>query len=204
MRRWTAIRLLTKIVYPLRAYTSSRIAVLGARSAPRDAGQPAEGRCRGSQGAEPLGWLNPVAVVGLGALGVLALWSPPATAQTKTYGGRLSPVPITVAMQEAVAGHGSVTAVLADNRLTIEGTFEGLRSPATVARLHVAPRAIRGPAVADIMVPGATRGSFKAVVQLTEPQRQALEKSSLYIQIHSEKAPDGNLWGWLLPQEVKR
>ncbi|MGH6690402.1 MAG: CHRD domain-containing protein [Gammaproteobacteria bacterium] len=135
---------------------------------------------------------------------VLLLWSAQAAAQSKTYGGRLSPVPLTVAMQETVAGRGSMTAVLADNRLTIEGTFEGLRSPATVARLHVAPRAIRGPAVADIMVPGATRGSFKAVVQLTDPQRQALEKSSLYIQIHSEKAPDGNLWGWLLPQEVKR
>ena len=107
-------------------------------------------------------------------------------------------------MQESVAGSGSATAVLSDNRLTIEGTFAGLRSPATVARLHVAPRAIRGPAVADFMVPSATSGSFKTVVQLTDQQRQALEKNSLYIQIHSEKAPDGNLWGWLLPQEVKR
>ena len=47
-------------------------------------------------------------------------------------------------------------------------------------------------------------GSFKAVVQLSAQQRQALEKNALYIQIHSEKAPEGNLWGWLLPQEVKR
>jgi hypothetical protein len=148
--------------------------------------------------------IAPVAVVGLGSLALLGLWISPAAAQTKAYGGRLSPVPITVAMQEAVAGRGSVTAVLADNRLTIEGTFDGLRSPATVARLHVAPRGIRGPAVADIMVPGATSGTFKAVVQLSESQRQALEKNSLYIQIHSQKAPEGNLWGWLLPQEVKR
>jgi hypothetical protein len=68
----------------------------------------------------------------------------------------------------------------------------------------MAPRGVRGPAVADIMVPGVTKGSFKAVVQLSDAQRQALEKSSLYLQIHSQKAPDGNLWGWLLPQEVKR
>ena len=147
---------------------------------------------------------DPVAIVGLSVLGCLALWSPPAAAQAKTYGGRLSPVPITVAMQGAVAGRGTVTAVLTDNRLSLEGTFDGLRSPATVARLHVAPRGIRGPAVADIMVPGATSGTFKAVVPLSESQRQALEKNSLYIQIHSEKAPEGNLWGWLLPQEVKR
>ena len=143
-------------------------------------------------------------VVGLAALGVTALSSPPAAAQARTYGGRLSPVPITVAMQEAVAGSGSVTAVLSDNRLTIEGTFAGLRSPATVGRLHVAPRGIRGPAVADITLPKANSGTFKAVIELSDPQRQALEKSALYIQIHSEKAPEGNLWGWLLPQEVKR
>jgi CHRD domain len=148
--------------------------------------------------------LAPVAVVGLGSLALLGLWNSPAAAQTKAYGGRLSPVPITVAMQDAVAGRGSVTAVLTDNRLSLEGTFDGLRSPATVARLHVAPRGIRGPAVADIMVPGATSGTFKAVVLLSESQRQALEKNSLYLQIHSEKAPEGNLWGWFFPQEVKR
>jgi len=28
-----------------------------------------------------------------------------------------------------------------------------------------------------------------------------LEKGRFYVQLHSEKAPDGNLWGWLLPQE---
>ena len=31
-----------------------------------------------------------------------------------------------------------------------------------------------------------------------------LEKGRLYVQLHSEKAPDGNLWGWLMPQENKR
>jgi hypothetical protein len=24
------------------------------------------------------------------------------------------------------------------------------------------------------------------------------------VQLHSEKAPEGNLWGWLLPQEAKK
>jgi hypothetical protein len=148
--------------------------------------------------------LAPFAVVGLGSLALLVLWSSAAKAQAKTYGGRLSPVPITVAMQEAVAGRGSVNAVLSDNRLTLEGTFEGLLSPATVAHLHMAPRGVRGPAIADVMVPGVTAGKLKAVVELSNAQRQALEKSALYLQIHSEKAPEGNLWGWLLPQEVKR
>ena len=125
-------------------------------------------------------------------------------AQSKSYAARLSPVPLTVAMQDVVAGVGSVTAVLVEDQLTVSGTFDGLRSPATIARLHVAPRGIRGPAFADIMVPSVTSGSFKAVVRLSESQRQALDKMSVYMQVHSQKAPDGNLWGWLIPQEVKR
>ena len=122
----------------------------------------------------------------------------------RTFVARLSPVPITVAMQESVAGRGSATAVLAGNRLTVAGTFEGLRSPATVARLHLAARGVRGPAVIDLTVSKGTSGTVSGMADLTEQQREALEKSSLYIQIHSEKAPEGNLWGWLLPQEVKR
>ena len=54
--------------------------------------------------------LDPFAVVGLGALALLVLGGPPLAAQTKAYGGRLSPVPITVAMQDSRCrsrlGHG--------------------------------------------------------------------------------------------------
>src|SRR5688500_8469002 len=107
-------------------------------------------------------------------------------------------------MQETVSGRGAVTAALAGNRLTVEGTFDGLRSPATVARVHLAARALRGPAIADLTVSTGTKGTIKGAVDLTDLQREALEKNSIYIQIHSEKAPEGNLWGWLLPQEAKR
>ncbi|OFW03699.1 MAG: hypothetical protein A3I61_02000 [Acidobacteria bacterium RIFCSPLOWO2_02_FULL_68_18] len=139
----------------------------------------------------------------LGAAAVVGLCTS-ATAQTRTFAARLSVVPITVAMQDSVAGRGAATAVLTGNRLTIDGTFEGLRSPATTARLHVAPRALRGPAIADLAVSGTTRGTLKGAVELNDEERGALEKLSLYVQINSEKAPEGNLWGWLFPQEVKR
>ena len=141
--------------------------------------------------------------VALIALAALPCWTADAAAQTR-FVARLSIVPITVAMQETVAGVGSATAVLAGDRLTVEGTFQGLRSPATIARLHIGPRAIRGAAFADIPVPSATSGSFKGVVQLSGAQREALDKRALYIQLYSEKAPDGNLWGWFFPQEEKR
>jgi hypothetical protein len=147
----------------------------------------------------------PAASAAAGALVLAALWGSHVAGQTaRTFVARLSPVPITVAMQETVSGRGAVTAVLAGNRLTIEGTFEGLRTPATVARVHLAPRAMRGPAIADLTVSTGRSGTIKGAVDLTDRQREALEKSSIYVQIHSEKAPEGNLWGWLLPQEVKR
>jgi hypothetical protein len=143
-------------------------------------------------------------VLVLSAAVAVSVWSAHLHAQSTTYSTRLSVVPLTIAMQETVAGQGSVTAVLAGNRLTIEGKFEGLRTPATTARLHMAPRAMRGEAVGELTVSKATSGMLKGSVELNARQREALERLSLYIQINSEKAPEGNLWGWLTPQEVKR
>ena len=127
-----------------------------------------------------------------------------ASGQSRTFTARLSPVPITVAMQDTVAGVGSVTATLTGNRLVVDGKFEGLRSPATVARIHMAPRAMRGAAIHDLKLSSGTSGTISGSVQLTGEQREALEKNGLYIQLHSEKAPEGNLWGWLALQEIKR
>jgi CHRD domain len=124
--------------------------------------------------------------------------------QPRVFTARLSTVPITVAMQNVVAGRGSAKATLTGNKLTVEGSFDGLRSPATVARIHLAPRAMRGAAVHELTVSKGTTGMISGSLELTSRQVEALEKGSLYIQLHSEKAPDGNLWGWLLPQEGTR
>ena len=140
---------------------------------------------------------------GVTAFAVVAIYGSSVVAQTKAFSARLSIVPITIAMQRIVTGKGSATAVLAGDALTIDGKFEGLRSPATVAQLHIGIRGVRGPSVASLTVSGGTMGTIKGVVPVTRELRQALEKSAVYIQIHSETAPDGNLWGWLLPQEVK-
>jgi hypothetical protein len=98
-----------------------------------------------------------------------------------------------------VRGGGSATAVLSGNKLTIDGKFEGLLSPATVARLHHGiARGVRGSAFQDLTVENATAGALSGSIVLTPEQIQNLRKGQIYIQIHSEKAPDGNLWGWLL------
>lgn len=117
----------------------------------------------------------------------------------ETFKARLSPVPINVSMLSTVAGSGSLTAVLAGKRLTIRGTFEGLRSPATTAQIHRGPKGIRGPAILDnLTVSKATSGALTGSLELTPEQIADLRNGKLYVQIQSERASDGNLWGWLL------
>ena len=128
------------------------------------------------------------------------------SAQTaKNYRARLSPVALDVAMQTTVGGSGAVTAVLSGTTLTVSGTFDGLKSPATIAQIHKSPIAgVRGPVMADLSVSGNTSGTISGTLTLTPLQAADLEKKWLYVQLHSEKAPDGNLWGWLMPAETKR
>ena len=127
--------------------------------------------------------------------------------QPKTFRTRLAPVPIDVSMQATIAGSGTVSAVLTGNKLAITGTFEGLRSPATIAQLHRSPvKGVRGPVAFDLTVTKTegTSGTLSGNLELTSIQVADLEKGRLYVQLHSEKAPDGNLWGWLTPVEGKR
>ena len=123
------------------------------------------------------------------------------SAKKETFKARLSPVPIDLSMMARIAGSGSLTATLSGKQLTVTGTFEGLRSPATAAQLHRAPKGIPGPAVAglDLSVTKAEKGAISGSIELTPDQIADLKSGRLYVQIQSERAPDGNLWGWLLP-----
>jgi len=131
---------------------------------------------------------------------VLVLSLRPAAAQNEVrYKVRLAPVPMDIAMRSTVAGSGSATAVLKGTSLTVNGTFEGLRSSATAARLHQGPTmGLRGMPFADLMISKATNGAITGSVALSPEQARALERGRVYLQISSERAPDGNLWGWLV------
>jgi hypothetical protein len=122
------------------------------------------------------------------------------TAQTpETFKARLSPVPVDAKTRLEITGVGSVTATLVGAKLSITGSFEGLRSQALDAKVHQGPATgVRGPAILDVIVPHATSGAVSASLDLTPQQIGSLKKGQLYLQIDSEKAPDGNLWGWLL------
>jgi len=123
----------------------------------------------------------------------------------RQFRGRLSPMPLDLAMQSTVAGSATVTATLTGNTLSITGSFKDLKTPATVVRLHRSDKAgLRGPAIGDLTATSATSGAITGSIELTPDQVTDLANSRIYVQLHSEKAPDGNLWGWLFPQEGKK
>src|SRR5205807_705570 len=130
----------------------------------------------------------------------------------RAYGHPLSlapdhPDPSTVLAQlfSARAPIGSVTATLTGTKLSIAGTFQGLNTPATVARIHKSSKpGIRGPMLFDLTVSSSTSGTIGGTFDLTAAQVQELAQGRYYVQLHSEKAPEGNLWGWLLSQENRR
>jgi hypothetical protein len=139
-----------------------------------------------------------VAVVA--AIGVAAVVTATAAAQTQEkYKVRLATVPMDGGMRTTVAGTGSATGVLAGNTLTVNGTFDGLLSPATAARLHRGPAmGVRGPSFAELTVAKTQKGTLSGSVELAPEHVRALKAGQIYIQIASEKAPDGNLWGWFV------
>ena len=134
----------------------------------------------------------------------LVTLAPAPAAQTgpaaEVFKAHLSPVPISIAMMSTIAGVGSLTATLQGKQLTIQGTFDGLRSPATTVQIHRGPKGIPGPAIPALIltVTKAEKGSVSGTVELTPDQIADLKSGRLYVQIQSERAPDGNLWGWLL------
>ena len=146
---------------------------------------------------------RPLCVALLAGLTVAAV--PALQAQgAKTYKTRLSTVPVPAATP-TITGVGSATATLTGMKLTITGTFEGLNTPATVARIHKSSKpGIRGTPLFDLTVSQSTSGTISGTFDLTAAQVQELAASRYYIQLHSEKAPDGNLWGWLQAQENRR
>ena len=133
------------------------------------------------------------------AVTILVLTTVVSAQRGQAFKARLSPVPVDATTQAATTGVGAVTAVLTDTKLSVTGTFSGLQGPATIAQIHIGPRGISGPAALDLTVTKATSGTVQGELTLTAAQVDHLKRGRLYIQIHSEKAPDGNLRGWLLP-----
>ena len=124
------------------------------------------------------------------------------TAVAEEYRARLGRVAVDTRTQSTVAGLGHATADLDGNRLTIAGAYAGLLGPATEANLHLGlATGARGPVIHSLTVERSSEGDLEGNVRLNAEQVAALKAGRLYIQLHSEAAPDGNLWGWLLASE---
>jgi hypothetical protein len=129
----------------------------------------------------------------------LALFAQTAAPPATSFRARLSPVPVESSTASRITGSGSVMATLDGSTLTITGTFAGMKSPATIAQVHMGARGVRGPVEFDLVIDKQPGGSVSGTITLTKVQVDTLRKGWYYIQIHAEQAPEGNLWGWLLP-----
>ena len=124
--------------------------------------------------------------------------SPLGAQEALVFKVRLSTIPVEAATVTGLTGSGSATASLEGNQLTVTGMFDGLQSPATSAKLHVAPRGLRGPAMLDVDVTSGTSGKISGNLTLTEVQADHIRRWRVYLQVQSEDAPEGNLRGWLV------
>ena len=123
-----------------------------------------------------------------------------ASAADQVFASRLTPVAYDGAMRANVQGDGQVSATLSGNKLTVTGSFTGLPSPATGAGLYSGPGiGVPGMPLQNLTLTGQTEGSVSGTVTLNAKQLAAFRQGHVYVQLNSQKAPDGNLWGWLLP-----
>jgi alcohol dehydrogenase (cytochrome c) len=122
-------------------------------------------------------------------------------AQSTSFRARLSPLPVDGRSVSTITGVGQVRATLDGNRLTLSGTYRGTSSPATGAHLHLAPPGQHGPVAAPLQVNPATR-EISGSMTLTSEQLAALRGRSLYVQLHTEGNPQGELRGWVFDTAI--
>jgi hypothetical protein len=117
------------------------------------------------------------------------------------YASRLTSVAYDGAMRANVQGDGHVSATLNGSSLMVTGDFTALPSAASSVKLYSGPGiGVPGDALFDLQLSGQNQGSISGTVKLSGKQLAALKQGHVYVQLNSQKAPDGNLWGWLLPE----
>lgn len=140
----------------------------------------------------------------LGIAAALLLAATPAFAED--FEAQLDPAPFDATTRSDILGSiGNVTARLNGSTLTISGTFQDMTSPATGASVRIGlAKGVVGDAVGPLTATRAPQGAVSGSVQLNAQQLEALHRQAIYVRIDSEKAPDGNLQGWLEPQEKSK
>src|SRR5262245_5587235 len=109
-----------------------------------------------------------------------------------SFSGRLSPLPADAYEARTMQGQGSVSASLEGMTLTIKGKFEGPKSPTTGAAIRPAvpglPRAFQFSPSCNQTASGLNEGK----ATLTVGKVEHLKRGWFYLQINTEKNPDGH------------
>ena len=97
---------------------------------------------------------------------------------------------------------GTATVVLSDDRTTIsvDVTFTGLTTPATVAHIHgpAVPGMTAPPIIPLTDFPTTTSGTYSHKFPITPEQIEELANALTYLNIHSSTFPNGEIRGQLL------
>ena len=128
------------------------------------------------------------------------LLAAPALAVPMGFEAELDPVPFDATNRaDVINSIGNVTATLDGSALTVQGSFSNLASPATGGSFRIGlAKGVPGEAIGgNLVVSHAQAGTVSGSVTLTPAQVETLNRQALYVRIDSEKAPDGNLQGWL-------
>jgi hypothetical protein len=115
------------------------------------------------------------------------------------YEAELDPTPFDATNRaDVIESIGNLTATLDGSILTVRGTFSNFTSPATGGSFRIGlAKGVPGDAIGSLTVDHARQGSFSGTIKLSSVQMAALKREALYVRIDSEKAPDGNVQGWL-------
>ena len=128
------------------------------------------------------------------------LLAAPAFAVPAGFEAELDPAPFDAANRaDVINSIGTVAATLDGSTLTVQGSFSNLASPAKGGSFRIGlAKGVPGEAIGgSLTVTHAPQGTVSGSVTLSPAQVEALNRQALYIRIDSEKAPDGNLQGWL-------
>jgi hypothetical protein len=116
-----------------------------------------------------------------------------------SYEAELDPTPFDATNRAVlIESIGNLTASLEGNTLTVKGTFSNFTSPATGGSFRIGlAKGVPGDAIGTLTVEHARQGAFSGTIKLNSAQMAALKREAIYVRIDSEKAPDGNVQGWL-------
>ena len=116
-----------------------------------------------------------------------------------SYEAELDPTPFDATNRaDVIESIGDLTASLEGNTLTVKGTFSNFTSPATGGSFRIGlAKGVPGDAIGTLTVEHARQGAFSGTIKLNSAQMAALKREAIYVRIDSEKAPDGNVQGWL-------